>query len=709
MDKKSFLGFLNATSIVIISFVLFFFPVIFFPGISEEFVYPKQILIIFSTCLLTIIWTTKLIVAGKVSFLSTPVNLSVGLFGIVLLCSSLFSQNRYDSLFQSVPVVILLLFSFLLINLITKKRDLFIAIYSLSIGGALSALISILYFLHIYILPFSGSNNPLFSTFGSPIQHIGYLLPILFFVGLFVYIRLQEDESEEGTIDSSSVALYFIGLLLVLGVSLNIYKIFFAGERPITLPVQYGIQIATSSLGQDTDRQLPSLLFGSGFGTFLTDFTRFKPISFNLEPEIWNLSISFSTSLILELVATTGILGILTFVYILVRFVRKIPASKTNPLYVSAVIAILFTFLIPYSFTFLFLLFVLISFNMIMMNLEKNKNVYPVNLTLVKPRDGIFALEAFEDKKSPSPALPIMLTAVLIIPLVMASYYSVKFMQSDIYFNKARDPKMLVNGQATYDLLRDAIAIFPYRDDYYRLFSQVNLSLANSITASLKPGEQPSAEMQQAVFSLLQQSVNSARSSIVVAPLTASNWSNLGKIYKSLVGVGQNAEQFATASFQEAIKLNQYDPQNYIDSGGVFYQLGKFDEAIIQFQNAVTLKPDLANAHYNLGHAYESKGDYEKALAEYETVKKLSDQNSESTTVIISEINALKAKKTKVPTDANPPQFERSTNPTEESQDTFKIGGEEVLKIQAPPGEQQPTENNTGEQSTTPTPEPDNN
>jgi len=270
-------------------------------------------------------------------------------------------------------------------------------------------------------------------------------------------------------------------------------------------------------------------------------------------------------------------------------------------------------------------------------------------------------------------------------------------------FTLSQKTETLQNGQKTYDLLRDAIQIFPYRDDYYRLFSQVNLSLANSLTTSVKPGEQPTQEMQKAVFSLLQQSINSARSSVEIAPLTVTNWTNLGKIYRSLVNVGQNAEQFSVASYQQAIKLNPYDPQNYIETGGIFYQLGQFDAAIAQFQNAATLKPDLPNAHYNLGHAYEAKGDFDNAMKEYEIVKTLTQQNEESVALINQEIEALQSnmeKAKKSPTEIEPIPTTQNPLNQEESEPFIKTGSEETLTIPGPPS------TDDAKEQTSPTPTP---
>ena len=44
---------------------------------------------------------------------------------------------------------------------------------------------------------------------------------------------------------------------------------------------------------------------------------------------------------------------------------------------------------------------------------------------------------------------------------------------------------------------------------------------------------------------------------------------------------------------------------------------GKVADAILCFQEAVRLKPDYTEAHYNLGSAYLSQGRTDEAISEY--------------------------------------------------------------------------------------------
>ncbi len=66
------------------------------------------------------------------------------------------------------------------------------------------------------------------------------------------------------------------------------------------------------------------------------------------------------------------------------------------------------------------------------------------------------------------------------------------------------------------------------------------------------------------------------------------------------------------------------------DNLGLAYaSQGQFDRAIAEYQTALRLKPDYATAHYNLGLAYASQGQFDRAIAEYQTTLRLSQDFAE--------------------------------------------------------------------------------
>lgn len=648
MDKKESLQYVSYASIIIVAATLFLFPIFFLTNTTEIFLFPKQLLVTFATILLLVLFAARTIIEGKITIKSSPFNLPALLFGIILIASSLFSANMYDSLLQSVPVVMLLLLYFTVMNTLETKQNWRVAVFALLTGAGVSALVTVVHFLKLYIFPFAVTQNQYFNTFGSSVQQLLYMAPLL--VLSLVYLVKQ---SKKARVDYAFGVYAFAAVTMAIGAVVIIFQIISLPQKPIILPFIYGFQIALSTLSQEANRLIQTFLFGSGYGTFATDFTRFKPVTFNGEQDLWSLIFSYSSTYFLELVATAGILGALSFLFLAVKVV-KTRTTQTSGVYVAVIIAFLLAFVLPFSYVTLFGLFMLLSLYASHLYVVKHPSVYEFTLSLIAWKQSLMNFSAPSDdmqhepqarvEKKESRYLPYAFTVVLLTIAGLVGFYSVKLMLAETKFRDSLTQESLQSGQATYELQRDAIQTFPYKSDYYRVFSQINLALANSLLSNLPANSSPSAQTQSTVLSLLQQSINSGRAAAQLSPTVDSNWVQLGSVYRNLIGVGQNAENFAVASLQQAIALDPYNPNLYIQLGGIYYQLGLYEQAQNQFQVAVNLKPDLANARYNLGHALEAKGDLQNAYTQYQAVAQLIKDNPENLKQINNEIEALKKK-----------------------------------------------------------------
>lgn len=645
MEKKKIISYLDIASLTVISAICFLLPGIFFTSSTDFFIIPKQILVVGGTLLLLLIWGTKSIVEKKVVLSANPLNLPVFAFGIVLLLSSILSRNKFDSLFATIPMLLAITLFFVITNLIKEKKSLNIVIASLLVGASVASLISTLYYFKVYLLPFTAIRSQYFNTFGSSIQQIAYTLPLLVLVASSVLRKLHfpkfKIDKEAIKKDYFFVLEAFSTIILSTGLITILAQIITLPQKPIVLPYAYGLQTAFASISQDASRFLLSLFFGSGYGTFLSDFTRFRLPTFNLEQNIWNLSFSYSSSYFLELIATTGLVGGITFISILVMSIKNKAGSK-NPIFVAVFLLFVLSFLLPFSFTVASLLLIVIALYVSSLFVEKDKRVYDISIVALKI--GLFPFETTPEngkKSEENVILPVVLMAIILGLCVFVSYYTFKFVVSDVKFANSLQAANANNAQLTYTLQTQAIQEFPYRSDYHRIFSQINLAIANSLVSN---NSNPNQQVQQNIVQLLQQSIGSARNAVTLSPITSANWQNLGGIYRNLINVGQNAEQFAIASINQAIALDPYNPQLYIQLGGIYYQLGQFEAAQTQFQTAVNLKKDFANAYYNLGHALESKGSLEEALSMYQIVKQLVKDNADNLRTIDAEIKTLEEK-----------------------------------------------------------------
>ena len=77
----------------------------------------------------------------------------------------------------------------------------------------------------------------------------------------------------------------------------------------------------------------------------------------------------------------------------------------------------------------------------------------------------------------------------------------------------------------------------------------------------------------------------------------------------------------------------QVEPDSPIarnNMGNVWFQQGRFDDAIEQYQRSITLKPNYPEAHNNLGVALSRRGKFDDAIAEYQRALVASPLNDEA-------------------------------------------------------------------------------
>jgi eukaryotic-like serine/threonine-protein kinase len=88
----------------------------------------------------------------------------------------------------------------------------------------------------------------------------------------------------------------------------------------------------------------------------------------------------------------------------------------------------------------------------------------------------------------------------------------------------------------------------------------------------------------------------------------------------------------AIAEFREAIRIkNDYADAHY-NLGNVLSHKGLRDEAIAEYHEAIRLRKDFANAHYNLGKTLFDKGLLDEAIAEYREAIRINNDDAEAHT-----------------------------------------------------------------------------
>lgn len=648
-NENAYTQIISSVSTVAISALALLLPLFFLFNTTEFFSFPKQILLGIGTIILLILYCLKNIAEKKVLFVKNPLNLPILVFSLAVLISSYISPSSIIAIPQAISLVMLAILFFVIVNLVSTKQNLRIIIFSLILGSILGSLISIFASFGIYLLPFDQSRNEFFNTLGSPIQMIGFTIPLLILALTSFSLKYRKVGKE--AIMNLPVALYGISFLIFsITIGLLIYKIASASTPPIILPFDHGFQLALAAISQNEQRLLPSFLFGSGYATFSTVFTKFHLASFNTLSS-WNLVFSFSSSYVLELIATTGILGFLGYVFMIIKFLKPHGASYAKPLFLATASIFALSFLLPFSYPLVALLFILLALHVSNLKLaNRTKHVDEVALSL-ETKGRILEFNETNSIRR-GLALPFVILLASIGFIIYSLFFLISregfgqkglyhYVLSDIIFAQSLQPEAISSGQETYELQIEAIQTYPYRADFYRVFAQINIALASNLVSSQADAPTVSEEVQQTIVQQLQQAINASRQSVIFAPESSLNWRSLGQVYRNLIGVGQDAEQFAIASYNQAVSLEPNNPALRVELGGIYYQLKEFDLAQNQFQAAINLKQDYANAYYNLAHTLEEKGQLEGALQQYQIVKQLVANDNEALAIIDGEISEL--------------------------------------------------------------------
>ena len=203
------------------------------------------------------------------------------------------------------------------------------------------------------------------------------------------------------------------------------------------------------------------------------------------------------------------------------------------------------------------------------------------------------------------------------------SYNSIVQLQSGNLSNSYRD-------------MRTAISLNPYNESYRTSFSQTNLLIADAIIRNaqkdLKPDQQLnlSENDKLQVSQAIQQAIAEAKSVVSLNPRLAQGWANLGVIYANLLNITQGSDTWAISSYQRAINLDPINPLNRMRLGSLYYLLGQYPDATQLFTQAVSLKPDLANAHFNLGWSLYQQKNYQGAASQMQAVMSLLEKDKKS-------------------------------------------------------------------------------
>jgi tetratricopeptide (TPR) repeat protein len=553
------------------------------------------------------------------------------------------------------------------------------SLMALLVSSSLIGVVTLLSLLNIHVVPYAFTHNLGFNTVGNINAFISWLIPVSL-VGLGFYLT---DGRGEDTIPSGSggvfmrlvigfVMLVTVILLVVVdfwalwtafmvGLSALIFLSFlepkhFPDSRRLALPVglfllailflfvktpfKVAIPVVVSpsinasfSIAEQTLRESPlRLLFGSGNGSFDLDYAKYRPVEVNNTP-FWNVRFDRAQMHPLTLLATTGVLGLGTWVIFVLtvaalglgRIMRGRQETEWKVNY--ALLA---------GWLSLFVLHILSPVNMAL-------------TILFWGLSGLLVAEAVSERRvlsfADAPRAALSVTggfAAFSVVAILTVFALVSRHSGEIAFAKAA--KLDVAGASADELVGQmllAVERSPDNAVYQRNLATAYLAQANVVAGEGAADGDLSTEDQQRLAQVADLSIKAAAQAAVLGPKDSYNWSTNGLIYRQLMPIVQNAHNYAATMYTQAIALEPFNPAYQTDLGRVYLavadraqmvqDLEDADEATKAaavdneiedlriaeeaLQKAIALKADYAPAHYYLAATYERQGKLEEAAS----------------------------------------------------------------------------------------------
>jgi len=327
---------------------------------------------------------------------------------------------------------------------------------------------------------------------------------------------------------------------------------------------------------------------------------------------------------LLDLVVTTGVLGLLAFLVLMGSFfrygisllwrTRSFKAQISLIALLSAMFAHLieaqFGILLPSDELLLWLYLALVS----AMYIAETATAEEERIDLISSPH----VEASADNADRLRSI-LSLLVVCVIPF-FASFSNVNLLLADIHVRQGvelRKARQYTESIAAYNR---AIQVFPLEPRFYQYKAATYYELAQSI----------SDDEVEARGQLLQAGVEAFAKALELQPLDPEYYACTGKLYGYWARtVDPSKFEQAVEFYERALQLAPHDAVYRNELGRVYFDAGRYEEAIRQLQLSLEIDPKFSATHYNLGLAYLKLGEKDEAKEHFETTLRLDPECEE--------------------------------------------------------------------------------
>lgn len=609
-------------------------PIFFLPTSADFFDWNKIALSFVVATLLLILWTVISIARKTLRITLSPMLAPVLLFTVSMVISSIVvSSNKVEAFTGVTLLVSSMAVIFIAGSHLLKMKSYEAPMLALGISGTLLTIVSLLQVAGVgpslllnNVLGVQLPNNILFNLAGNPLAALTFLLPV--FLGTITTVFSVKEMEKKAT-------YAVISGVLLAGLLLNGFFMLPGKVAELSvLPPSISWSIALETLKTPI-----TAFFGVGPESYVNAFTQFRPPYYNLLAQ-WSSRYSLATNVPLHILTSVGVVGFFAYIFLVIKSVRmSLPLKKeTKPFSVMVLTILALQLVLPFNMVQIILLFLSLMFMMIIMKSHGDERVTDVMMHLF----AVKLVDPDKEKKTGPENASAVLAYVLAFFVVLGAGYSVFFVgkayAANFLFYQSLVAAQKNDGLKTYTLQGRAVQINPYNMQLRRSFATTNYALAKSLSEKENPTDQDKND----ISTLVQQAIAEAKASVALDTKMTANWETLSFVYKNLIGTAQGADEWAIASYVQAIQTDPVNPALRMDLGGVYLSTQQLDNAIQLFQQTINLKPDWANAYYNLGYAYMQKKDEQSAYQAFSQALQLLDPNSQDKAMLEKQVETLK-------------------------------------------------------------------
>ena len=328
-------------------------------------------------------------------------------------------------------------------------------------------------------------------------------------------------------------------------------------------------------------------LFGTGPETFAYTYYWVRPAAHNLTSE-WNFIYNKSHNEYLNYLATTGSFGFITYLLVITVILFQL---RKSPSLIAAFISILITNAVGFSVVIIALWFYLLP---------------------------AFSLPPPTPPNISSQPLLKFISFLLILVSVFLFTKNLFYYLADLTYTQADNLDNNQKYPAAYDQIQLSLR--------YRGNEPLYLIKAANLSAKMALISQQELDNTQTQF-YLNQSTNLIDSATKISPFNINSWKEKAQVYYYLSAIDTKYYLNALDTITKATKLAPSDAASFYMLGEFYDRIDATDQAIENYQSAISLKSNYDFAYFALGKIYLDLKQYDLAKNNFESVLQIAPDN----------------------------------------------------------------------------------